>query len=344
MHYFIEPLGENPKYPCGICNKTIGKNHRAIRCCICNYKVHIKCNKTDKKSYEKLEKTKDPCICIACKEENLPFSKLTDEQFKLMSNAINIDDDHDLAHSLFPSESLKCFFKGINDLTNPNNANSDGDVDNIPINCKYVDINSFNYKQNKDDFSLFHLNIASLGKHKIELETILSLINYKFDIIGITETKIKKGTEPITDIKYNGFKEYSTPAESDKGGAILYVDEEYDSEARSDLDSIMYKPNEIESVFIEINNPGLKNTVVGCIYRHPTMDVKKFNKDYLEHLMGKLAKENKNIYLIGDFNIDLMKTEEVTSISNFLDIITSNLFVPHIISPTRVTSTTSTAY
>ena len=258
-----------------------------------------------------------------------------------MTKAINIDDDNDLASSLFPSESLKCFFKGINDLNNPLNIKDDGDGDNIP-NCKYVDINSFKYKQNKDDFSLFHLNIASLNKHKIELDTILSLINYKFDIIGLTETKIKKDITPTFETKRDGYKEFITPTESDKGGSILYVDEDYDSNARADLDSSMYKPNELESVFIEINNTGQKNTVVGCIYRHPTMDIKEFNEDYLTPLMGKLAKENKHIYLTGDFNIDLMKTEDNTSTSNYLDTLTSNFFVPHIILPTRVTSKTST--
>ena len=25
MHYFEEPAGNNPKYPCGICTKTVGK-------------------------------------------------------------------------------------------------------------------------------------------------------------------------------------------------------------------------------------------------------------------------------------------------------------------------------
>ena len=64
MHVFVDPEGENPKYPCGICNKTIGKNHRFIRCIICNYKVHIKCNKTDVKTYENIEKTKEASICV----------------------------------------------------------------------------------------------------------------------------------------------------------------------------------------------------------------------------------------------------------------------------------------
>ena len=71
------------------------------------------------------------------------------------------------------------------------------------------------------------------------------------------------------------------------------------------------------------------------------MDIKEFNEDFLDHLMEKLSKEKKDIYLTGDFNIDLMKTEDVTNISDFLDTLTSNLFIPHIISPTRITPKTS---
>ena len=50
----------------------------------------------------------------------------------------------------------------------------------------------------------------------------------------------------------------------------------------------------------------------------------------------------KKIYLVDDFNVDLMKTENDTQTSQFVDTITSNLFVPHITFPTRITATSST--
>ena len=71
------------------------------------------------------------------------------------------------------------------------------DDENAPLlNCNYVDFESFNYKNKSNEFSLFHLNIASLAKHKVELETSLNMLKYKFDIIGLTETKIIKGISP----------------------------------------------------------------------------------------------------------------------------------------------------
>ena len=45
---------QGPKTICGVCNKTIAINHKSIECTNCNNKVHIKCNKIDVKSFEKI--------------------------------------------------------------------------------------------------------------------------------------------------------------------------------------------------------------------------------------------------------------------------------------------------
>ena len=104
----------------------------------------------------------------------------------------------------------------------------------------------------------------------------------------------------------------------------------------------MYKSERLESTFIEIINPGKRNITCGCIYRHPSMDLKEFNEDYFCNLMGIISTENKKIFLEGDFNIDLIKVESNNEISNFLDTITLNLLVPHIIYPKRITSNSHT--
>ena len=80
MSYFSEPIGENPKYPCGVCEKLIALNHKAIRCNLCNYKVHIKCNKLEEKEYRNM-KNDDIIYCIKCKKVILPFQRLTNQQF-----------------------------------------------------------------------------------------------------------------------------------------------------------------------------------------------------------------------------------------------------------------------
>ena len=44
-----------------------------------------------------------------------------------------------------------------------------------------------------------------------------------------------------------------------------------------------------------------ENIIVGCIYRHPSMNLEEFNNKNA-HLMEKLSKENKKVYIMGDFN------------------------------------------
>ena len=48
--------------------------------------------------------------------------------------------------------------------------------------------------------------------------------------------------------------------------------------------------------------------------------------------MDKLS-GNKHAFLLGDFNIDLMKNDIDEHTATFLDTLTPNLFVPHIIHP-----------
>ena len=327
MQHFEDPIDDNPNYPCGICNKIITRNKKHIICHICNFRIHIKCNKTDEDTYEKMKLYEETMICIKCNENNLPF--------------FNISQGTNNEISISPSNnSIKLFFKGINNLMNNQNKIDD---DNIPpINCKYEDISSFNYKNKNRDLSLFHLNIASLGKHKEELETILTMLKIKFDIIGITETKIKKNIDPIFDTELEGYASYQTPTEGDKGGVTLYISKNHKCKRRKDLDSIIYKTNELESVFIELIRNNKKNIILGCIYRHPKMEIAEFNEYFINPLMSKLSKENKTFFLLGDFNIDLLKIDIENNITNFFDMLTCNLIVPHIILPTRITPTSKT--
>ena len=72
------------------------------------------------------------------------------------------------------------------------------------------------------------------------------------------------------------------------------------------------------------------------------MCIDNFNDDYLQPLLAKLSSQNKQVILAGDFNINLLNYESNTQTTNFLNDITSNLFVPHITVPTRITSHSQT--
>ena len=83
MRYFEEPTGENPKYPCGTCQKNVNKNHKAVQCDLCNYWTRIKCDKIDNKDYENLKKSNDTYFCNLCKEEAIPLQHSQSNNFSL---------------------------------------------------------------------------------------------------------------------------------------------------------------------------------------------------------------------------------------------------------------------
>ena len=73
------------------------------------------------------------------------------------------------------------------------------------------------------------------------------------------------------------------------------------------------------------------------------MHSKEFSSLFLKSLTKKLSKEsNKEMILLGDFNIDLIKTNTNKNTSEFFDIIYSSYLIPRITSPTRLTSRSHT--
>ena len=72
------------------------------------------------------------------------------------------------------------------------------------------------------------------------------------------------------------------------------------------------------------------------------MELDEFNNEYLTPFLERFEKESKRKFLLGDFNVDLLKIDDDPKSSSYFDTMTSNLFVPHIIHPTRITLTTKT--
>ena len=83
------------------------------------------------------------------------------------------------------------------------------------------------------------------------------------------------------------------------------------------------------------------NITVGVMYRPPNTNVDKFNESLCE-LCDVINPSNKNVYIVGDFNIDLLKHNDHSSTNEFIDTIYGYSLIPSITRPTRVTSHTST--
>ena len=234
-------------------------------------------------------------------------------------------------------------------FTNPDIDDDDDDVNAdeelvSPINCNFYDYDEFSSAKfdSSKSFSVFHLNIHSIQKHIDSLRSLLILLeskDFEFDIVAISESKILKNVSPIVDINIHNYHDpISMPSEANKGGVLLYVNKKNPNfKPRPDLN--IYSPKMLESSFIEIINPNKCNTLIGVLYRHPSLDVDIFNSDYIRPLVTKLSLEkNKNVYLCGDFNINLLNLSNHSGSSEFFDIMSSNHLLPSISLPTKLNS------
>ena len=72
------------------------------------------------------------------------------------------------------------------------------------------------------------------------------------------------------------------------------------------------------------------------------MDLTDFNCNYLSKLLENISREQKSIFLLGDFNVSLLNYNEHNQTNEFLDSLASNSSIPLILQPTRITSHSNT--
>ena len=138
-------------------------------------------------------------------------------------------------------------------------------------------------------------------------------MSFELSIIGITETRLKKETPSIHSILIDNYNIEHTPTESSCGGTLLYLSKKLIYKRRDDL--MIYTPYCLESTFSKKSN-----IIVGCIYKHPCMDINDFTS-IMSVLLQKINAENKSVFLLGDYNIDLIQSNNDTATSDFLNLL-----------------------
>ena len=208
----------------------------------------------------------------------------------------------------------------------------------IKSSSKYHSVNDYQLLKNSKNLNIFHTNINGLESKYDNLHEFLSSITTKLDIVAITETSEKEEVGFINNVKIEGYDMYHKASKSSKGGSVIYVNNNFNSIQRHDLETSNV---EFESTWVEIKNKNCKNIVTGSIYRHPHNNSTEFFQ-YLEKCLSKLSKENKEVYICGDFNFDLLKIDTDSITQHFFNLLCSYSYLPNVLQPTRVTENTAT--
>ena len=242
--------------------------------------------------------------CLVCKirfqHENIPFTLLNDTELENINNSESMKFCNELPKFEIISEVSK-----FSELDN-------NDIDhNLPnqISNKYYSVGELQKIKMSKNFNIFYSNVNGIENKMDLLHEFLSSTSSDFDVVAITETSQGNNDSFKSNVAIKGYDNYFTASLSARGGVAIYSEDKLNSFECTDL-SIQNK--EFESVWIEIKNNNSKNIICGCLYRHPRYDLSEFLY-YLENCLKIIAKENKEMYICGDFNIDLLKIETINS-------------------------------
>ena len=164
--------------------------------------------------------------------------------------------------------------------------NGSVDKEELENSSSYFHVNELNNNFSENEFNgtnFLHMNISSICCNLYDLQTLLAKTNVKFNVIGITETRLNKTSIRITNIDLSGYSFEHTPTEANCGGALPYIDNNINYIVRDEI--CIYKTKKLESVFIEIINSKGKNTIAACVYQHPCMNQTTFIGIYLSELL-----------------------------------------------------------
>ena len=320
---------------CSVCSHLVKKNQKKLVCILCKNYVHKCCSDLTAKEFRSNDCTKY-WHCNSCNETlSIPFNHITNEcEFQLelyrFFDNDSLDNDNNIKSHF---ENMKFNPLNTDDIFESNDCNND---------TQYFFTDDLKEKAGIESNNLTMLcsNVRSVTKNFESLKELLAESNVTFPIIGLVETWLKD--KPHNYYHLNGYNLELCNRQNKKGGGVcLYVDEKISYKVRVDINELNHLKY-TECLFIEIERDKLQNIVIGIIYRPPDQNIVDFN-NYVDKLLNKITgQENKLLFMMGDYNINLLNNDVHEPTGEFVDILTSYSLYPSILKPTRITHKSAT--
>ena len=192
-------------------------------------------------------------------------------------------------------------------------------------------MNSSQYSwPSKDGLRVCHLNINHAVNKTTDIASLISNHGKSFHILGLSESRLSEHINDA-DMHIPGFSIIrKDPTKTRETGLLAYVSESITFKRLHHIEN-----HGVESIWIEITLKKNTPILIGFCYRNPTERTDWINK--FDSMIETALLESKEIILLGDFNIDLLKTN-----NQWTQMINSYNLHQLIQSPTRVTPNSQT--
>ena len=156
------------------------------------------------------------------------------------------------------------------------------------------------------------------------------------DVLGISETRIDDDSYLV---EVEGYEFESCESPTAAGGVGIYIRKNLQYDVRDDL-SLDDEKCEDKWVEIHLGNPNkhqkdTEKIVIGIIYRHPGNNFTSFQEKLCSTIYD-LNQSNINFMIMGDVNLNIMKYNLATNITNYVNAVQSAGCISLINQPTRV--------
>ena len=293
-----------PKEVCRPCNKFIGISQSILECENCSIAIHTKCHKNGGFVY-----CNNLWVCPNCSESITP-------RYNPFSYLQNLDTDKFYDD---PGEGVDSTLQSISTILDTCKAYTKQEFEILIQSSKTED---------RPLISSFFLNIDGNSTNFNTLLVELERLNYVFPIIGLAETNTDESLKNLFSIKnYTSFYQNTLKGKFKGTGVAIYIKNDLNSCV---IENACYCTPDIESVFVEISNSS-NPLIYGVIYRPPNGEISNF-LGTMNQILEALPKDN--VHIMGDFNIDLLKTAD-TKTAAFEDLVIVNGYAPVISIPTH---------
>ena len=192
------------------------------------------------------------------------------------------------------------------------------------LQSEYIFLDSFSRPIDNTKFTILTHNIHSVPSNfQYFADTVLAHPCIKCDVIGFCETRLDCDFSSVYQMP--GYHQYTNSRNRHGGGVALYVSNKYQNSMCSDL---CYLDSAIKCVSanIKIND---KTFLVVCLYRPRRGNLNDFLVKISEFLSLAFNLNFHGIYMIGDYNSDLLKHSSNINVCEFINLMNSFHYFPY---------------
>lgn len=241
------------------------------------------------------------------------------------------------------SRSLNDLFIGTG-LDAEDNANEPTLFQNSPYysNSQFIEL----LADQLNKFTILSLNCQSLNAKFELLKSYIEMYNTEFSNLSavcLQETWLSAGSDTSLLQIENYNLIYKGKSCSAHGGVAIYLHDSFQYEIVDFGNNSEIWDGLIIKISTNYSTNCNKILTLGNIYRPPRQNVTNIST-FINELndLFHFLKNQKNVIITGDFNLDLLKFKQCNAINDFLEFMISCNYLPKIMLPTRLSNRTGT--